>query len=411
MTSERRNGPRRRRAVLFSATTIVAVALAVACTPPPTSPPPLPGPPEISSFGAVAQRSAAPVVATLGWRVSDPDSSSLTCRVDVDGDGTVERIIEPCRSIDSVLAQFDTAGTRTATLEVDDGEYPPVTAQTTIDVADGPDETYEITLRRDPSMAPEFAAAFDTAAARWESVITAGVADIGLDLPEGLFGWVPGFSGVVDDVLIDARVGPIDGAGGTLGRAGGLAIRQPQWQPYWGIMEFDEADLAALAASGRLEDVIVHEMGHVLGLGANWILTGMVSDLLDPAYTGPAGVAAYQELGGNHLVPLENEGALGTILGHWRESVFGDELMTGYLGGRPAIMSRLTIAALADLGYGVDLSKAQDYSLLTAPAARAPGDTVHDGDDHGDSDHGDHAHGDIPHSEPIPPFLDGIPGA
>lgn len=407
MGIERRSGARRRGAVLLGATTFVVVALAVACTPPPTAPPPppVPGPPEISSFGAIAERSAAPVVATLGWRISDPDSASLTCRVDVDGDGSVERIIEPCRSIDSVLAQFDTAGTRTATLEVDDGEYPPVTAQTTIAVADGPDETYEITLRRDPAMAPEFAAAFDEAATRWESVITAGVADVALDLPDGLFGWVPGFSGVVDDVLIDARVGPIDGPGGTLGRAGGLAIRQPQWQPYWGVMEFDEADLAALAATGRLEDVIVHEMGHVLGLGPSWLLTGRVSDLFDPAYNGPAGVAAYQELGGNHLVPLENEGAVGTILGHWRESVFGDELMTGFLGSRPAVMSRLTIAALADLGYGVDLSQAEEYSLLTTAAARD-----HGGHDHDGHDHGGHDHGEVPHSDPIPPFLDGIPG-
>ncbi|MFN7151650.1 MAG: leishmanolysin-related zinc metalloendopeptidase, partial [Microthrixaceae bacterium] len=164
--------------------------------------------------------------------------------------------------------------------------------------------------------------------------------------------------------------------------------------------------LAALAARGQLEDVIVHEMGHVLGLGPSWLLTGRVSDLFDPAYTGPAGVAAYQELGGNHFVPLENEGAVGTILGHWRESVFGDELMTGYLGARPAIMSRLTIAALADLGYGVDLSQAEDYSLLITAAARAQGEP-----DHGDADDSGHDHGDVPHSDPIPPFLDGIPGA
>lgn len=396
MGSERRNGARRRGAVLIGATTVMAAALAVACAPPTTTPPPTPGPPVITSFTASAERAAAPVVATLGWRISDPDTASLTCRVDVDGDGTVDRVIEPCRNVDSVLAQFDTAGTRTPTLEVDDGLYPPVTAPTSVPVADGPDESYEITLRLDPSMDPQFAAAFDAAATRWETVITAGVDDIRLDLPDGLFGWVPGFGGLVDDVLIDARVSPIDGEGGTLGRAGGLAIRLPQWQPYWGIMEFDSADLAELAERGRLEDVILHEMGHVLGLGANWVLTGRVTDLLDPEYNGPAGVAAYQELGGNRFVPLEDDGELGTILGHWRESVFGDELMTGYLGSRPAVMSRLTIAALADAGYGVDLGQAEPYSLPNAPALRRDGG----------ADPLGHLH-----TEPIAPFLDGIPGA
>jgi hypothetical protein len=74
--------------------------------------------------------------------------------------------------------------------------------------------------------------------------------------------------------------------------------------------------------------------------------------------------------------------------------------MTGFLGSRPAVMSRLTIAALADLGYGVDLSQAEEYSLFSDAAARAGGG----------GDHGGHDHGEVPHSEPIPPFLDGIPG-
>ena len=173
-------------------------------------------------------------------------------------------------------------------------------------------------------------------------MLVAGVPDVRLDLPAGLFGWVPAHSGLVDDVLIDARDVTIDGPGSVLGRAGGLLIRQPRWQPYWGVMEFDTADLDALADSGRLDDVILHEMGHVLGLGANWLFTGVVTDLLtDPAYTGAAGVAAYQELGGDRFVPLEQGGGWGTALGHWRESVFDDELMTGYLGRRPARLSRV----------------------------------------------------------------------
>src|SRR5690606_4901993 len=117
-------------------------------------------------------------------------------------------------------------------------------------------------------------------------------------------------------------------------------------------------------------DVILHEMGHVLGLGTNYLLIGLVDGFpFDPHYTGRAGVAAHQELGGDRYVPLEDQGGLGTAVGHWRESVFGNELMTGYLNQGSQPLSRLTVAALADLGYGVDLSAADPYSIPSGPAA------------------------------------------
>lgn len=386
-------GARRGVRVSLGILVLGAVAVVAACAPPPTPPAP-PGPPVITGFAARSARTDAPVVVTYGWQVSDPNNDVLTCRLDVDSDGTVDHEVLPCRSASSVLEQFDTMGTRTATLEVTDGTSAPVVATTSFTVGAGPSETFEITLRLDPGMRPEFRQAFTDAAARWESVIAAGVPDVRLDLPAGLFGWVPAYSGVVDDVLIDARDIAIDGSGQVLGRAGGLLIRQPRWQPYYGIMEFDTADLDDLAASGRLGDVILHEMGHVLGLGTNWVLTGFVTDLLtDPAYTGRGGVAAYQGLGGARYVPLENDGGLGTVVGHWREATFGDELMTGYLGSRPVRMSRLTIAALADLGYGVDLGAADPYTL-PLPSARSslPDDST------------EHLH-----TEPLTPFLGGLP--
>ncbi|MEI2699928.1 MAG: leishmanolysin-related zinc metalloendopeptidase [Microthrixaceae bacterium] len=349
---------------------VPATALLASCAPPPDPVDPAPpGPPTIEAFSAGGARQAAPVVATYRWRVDDPNGDRLTCRVDIGADGTYEHRIEPCRNADSVLAEFDEPGVHRAVLEVSDGYSVPVTAEASLSVAPGPDEPYDITLRLDPSMRAEFRYAFEAAAERWERVLVAGAPDARLDLPQGLFGWVPGFSGRVDDVLIDARGGVIDGPGKVLGQAGGLLVRQPDWQPYWGIMNFDEADLDVLHSEGRLDQVILHEMGHVLGLGANWLFTGMVQDLLvDPAYSGSAGVAAFQELGGDRWVPLENGGGLGTAVGHWRESVFGDELMTGYLGSRPVVMSRVTVAALADLGYGVDLSAADPYTLASAPA-------------------------------------------
>jgi hypothetical protein len=384
--------------LIAAAVVAVTAAVSAACTTPSGPPPVLdPGPPVISSFGARTARSEAPVLATFGWQVSDPDRQPLTCRIDVGSDGSFEHELEGCRSVDSVLEQFTSAGTHSATLEVSDGDWPPVTATTSVTVTPGPAEPYDITLRLDPSMRPEFADAFTRAAQRWESVLVAGVRDVRLDLPAGLFGWVPAYAGTVDDVLIDARDTPIDGEGEVLGQAGGLLIRQPQWQPYYGVMEFDTADLDALWTSGRLDDVILHEMGHVLGLGTNWVFTGVVVDLLtDPAYTGAAGVAAYQSLGGDRFVPLEKGGGTGTAIGHWRETTFDDELMTGYLGRRPAKLSEVTIAALADLGYGVDLTVADPYVLPANRSALRGSEPAED-------------HAVEAHTEQLRPFLGGLP--
>ena len=63
-------------------------------------------------------------------------------------------------------------------------------------------------------------------------------------------------------------------------------------------------------------------------------------------------------------VPVENMGGVGTADGHWRESVFGSELMTGFIGAGQSPLSIVTLASLADQGYGVDLATADPYSLL-----------------------------------------------
>ena len=55
----------------------------------------------------------------------------------------------------------------------------------------------------------------------------------------------------------------------------------------------------------------------------------------------------------------------GSVDNHWRESVFGAELMTPRVsvssGDQP--LSKVTIAALADLGYEVDYTHAESYTL------------------------------------------------
>ena len=146
-------------------------------------------------------------------------------------------------------------------------------------------------------------------------------------------------------------------------------------------MELDEADLADLQAEGMLEDVIVHELGHILGFGTLWNASS--NDFLvgggtaDPHFNGPGAIAAFDAAGGSSRtfpkVPVENTGGSGTRDSHWREAVHNSELMTGWIesGGVLNPLSAITIASLADMGYAVNMSAADAYLLynpLGAPA-------------------------------------------
>lgn len=64
-------------------------------------------------------------------------------------------------------------------------------------------------------------------------------------------------------------------------------------------------------------------------------------------------------------VPVANTGGLGTREGHWRELVFGNEVMTGLFAGGINPLSRVTIAALQDMGYEVNYDAADEFRLPT----------------------------------------------
>lgn len=195
---------------------------------------------------------------------------------------------------------------------------------------------------------------------------------------------VPG-DRVVDDLLVFANVYPVDGPGGILGLAGPCFIRGESSLPIAGLMAFDAADMAALEERGHLEGTILHEMAHVLGFGAVWERQGLLAEPArgvgdeDTHFTGPAAVAAFDSVGGllyagGAKVPVENLGGDGTWNGHWRESVFRHELMTGFIDGNVHNpLSLVTVAALEDMGYEqVDRSVAEEYRIPLQPSPRRP---------------------------------------
>ena len=218
----------------------------------------------------------------------------------------------------------------------------------------------------DNSLTASQQAIFTDAANRWTEIIQGDIPDV----------FVAGV-GLVDDLVINASAPVIDGVGSILGQAGPTSIRSGSFLPATGVMEFDAADLANLEANGQLENVILHEMGHVLGIGTVWdffpdLLTGAGS--ANPRFNGIQATAEYNSIFGLNAssVPVANTGGPGTRDAHWRESVFGNELLTGFLNSGINPISSITIGSLADIGYDVNLSAAD---LYTPPSSLVAGNS------------------------------------
>jgi hypothetical protein len=215
----------------------------------------------------------------------------------------------------------------------------------------GPSQ-YTIDVVFGGGLTPSQQAIFALAAARWSQIIIGDVPDVG----------------AIDDLEIFAQGVAIDGVGGILGQAGPTAFRPATFLPFQGIMQFDSADLANLESSGQLVDVILHEMGHVIGSGTIWNNLGLLTGAggADPRFTGANATTEFNNRFGTAVpdVPVENTGGPGTRDSHWRESTFNNELMTGFLNPGVNPISRITIGQWQDLGYQVNYLAADPY--LTA---------------------------------------------
>lgn len=248
---------------------------------------------------------------------------------------------------------------------VDNGEvtFPAVAA---------PASPFSIVLRG--TLPARYQGYFVRAAYQWRRRITADIPNVNVDIAAGQCAeFQAAYVGPVDDLVIDVSIGAIDGPGAILGGATPCFIRTSDSLPILGVMKFDIADLQLLEAEGTLGDVILHEMGHVLGVGSMWSFRRLLvnSGTANVQYTGAGGKRGWADLGGLALgttnVPVESAGGPGTAGSHWRESIMPSELMTGYLSAQVNPMSAITVWSLADLGYTVDVSLADPYVLGTAP--------------------------------------------
>jgi Leishmanolysin/Bacterial Ig-like domain (group 1)/Bacterial Ig-like domain (group 2) len=235
------------------------------------------------------------------------------------------------------------------------------------------------------------AEAFADAETRWESLITGDLPNLQANAIAGSCGEnSPALNEMVDDLIIFVTLEPIDGPGAVLGAAGPCFIRVPGSLTVVGRMRFDTDDLEAMENAGVLGDVIIHEMGHVLGIGTLWSQPEF--DLLqnpalgtppgtDPHFTGTGAIAAFNAAGGNtyvgQKVPVEDTGGAGTADSHWRESVLDTELMTGFVAAAGNPLSAITVRSLADMGYAVNQAGADPFTFTPTARQGPPRPGVH----------------------------------
>jgi hypothetical protein len=219
-------------------------------------------------------------------------------------------------------------------------------------------------------------ALFTNAKARLETIITGTVPPVnanGADPANCGATGVAKLTETISGLVIYASIDSIDGRGKILAEAGPCYIRtsngQNDYRTSIGIIKIDSADINTLAGSGNLQQVITHEMMHVVGFGTFWDTTStnlLINYGTNVSYIGAGGIAGCKAIGGNSIcatsVPVEgSQGSEGTINSHWRESTFGNELMTGFLNSGTNPLSVMSIRSLEDLGYTVNSAVADAY--------------------------------------------------
>lgn len=231
-----------------------------------------------------------------------------------------------------------------------------------------------------------------------------------------------------DDLTIIVAGTSVDGPQGTLAYAATCESRD--WRdaadieawgdhagiPSWGLFVMDEDDVNYLQEKGGedgLTRVMVHEIGHILGIGGYlWRVkqpetasvgnfSTQVGMLSENPFSGVMGGSIREELRGEPIsfvgtkandgwknvggddsdfpqvgTPVANTGRRGSFGAHWNEQYLDNELMTPYYNDGLNLFSEITVESMKDLGYDVNPEyTAEDYEI---PEVRDTADAAAD---------------------------------
>jgi hypothetical protein len=319
------------------------------------------GAPSVEILGPDEQSNGAPHTVTVGTNVTFTASA-----VDVEDGPLSGAALVWTSNFDGPLgtgSSFSTnelaAGMHTVTLTATDSDANEAKATVLVIVKPATAAGFQIHVRNSEGveLTPAQRQAVEAAVARLETLIVGNLPNLqSFQYPGGNCGGaaVPPLSESIDDVVIYLEFVPIDGPGGTIGSAGPCRVRAAGGGEITafsvlGGMRFDTADLQTLDDLGLLEDIVLHEMMHVLGFGIFWegivVPPAAVPDtflmqpsnpsndrytegMTDTHFTGANAVARFEAVGGDtyvggEIVPVENDTVEfnpGSLDGHWRKA-------------------------------------------------------------------------------------------
>ena len=143
---------------------------------------------------------------------------------------------------------------------------------------------------------------------------------------------------------------------------------------YWRSIAPNSLDhLADDFADNTLRQILIHEIGHVLGLCPNADSSSRYSTTGSGRFHGPLAVKAFNALEGAHavddrIVPLDPDNRPSTSTfgysSHWDDMIMPEDIMS-YGRVEQQVISTVSVAALADMGYEVDFSQGHPIRIFT----------------------------------------------
>lgn len=239
--------------------------------------------------------------------------------------------------------------------------------QISIDCAD----EFNIEFQYSDSLDASYRLQLERAAWRWEGIITG-------DLPAINMGYWKHdeyshhlkrrivVDEMVDDLLIVVGQRPLTE---FVASSGLVLVRSDSRLPVVSSLALDTRELADNTPE-EVYQIFLHEIAHCLGFGLVWDDLGLLDWFGGWSYfTGTNARLMFDALGGDWftgvIVPVFKDD------GHWRASIFGDELMAqGWVFPYRQRLSAITVAQFMDLGYQVNWLAADNYSIPKPESAK-----------------------------------------
>lgn len=258
------------------------------------------------------------------------------------------------------IRQFLTAGTYYIQVNSYNNQTAGYTLGTTFTAADSDPQRFSIAPSYDENINPTAQATIQKAIDFWQNAIPS------VDPNPALTRRIPQTLQV--NFRLNPALGGIATGGSNLGSDNGITIMTS------GQVEFGPEFLAGLNNNALTDpSSLIHELGHVFGLvggnpggGADPLVDRTSGTYRANTYAG----WQYGELLGTYdqkAVPMTTINPLvgGEDYAHWLEEVFGNETMSTPFQGAPGALSQLSLAALRDEGWNIQINfgAAQPFAL------------------------------------------------